>query len=364
MLHLGKFLSLCLTMLLLVQPVFAAEETGTVPVDPAQADIVSAVRTVSELPACWSPLSPVSAEKQWLLQFTTSPVYTLADNGSWMPVLAQALPEDITADYAGTYGVPATATGGYAYRIRLNPDARWEDGEPITADDYIFSIQKLLENEESRDNWTFLANASAVLSGKKQAGSEIVTLRSAGFTSLAEAKEAGYTEFYVDTTHFWALEGGWRPIHDRSRLQDFAMPSGMAERFVSPAYLFEYYLADGAENSRLQREFIGISKEDGQPITMADLGLLSAEPLELVLVLQKPTAPSTLMQKLENLFLFRESYWGKNFATSAETYCGYGPYRITAADPNEIILQPNPNWWGTPVTEEFDRIICRQAGKD
>mgnify|MGYP002519920912 CR=1 FL=1 len=66
-----------------------------------------------------------------------------------------------------------------------------------------------------------------------------------------------------------------------------------------------------------------------------------------------------LMQKLENLFLFRESYWGKDYATSPETYCGYGPYRITAADSSQIILEPNPNWWGAPVTEDFDRIICR-----
>jgi hypothetical protein len=69
-------------------------------------------------------------------------------------------------------------------------------------------------------------------------------------------------------------------------------------------------------------------------------------------------------EKLEKLFLFREHYWGKNFATSPETYCGYGPYQITSSNSQEIILEPNPNWWGSAVTEEFDRIICRAAGKD
>ena len=94
-------------------------------------------------------------------------------------------------------------------------------------------------------------------------------------------------------------------------------------------------------------------------MTMDKLGLLSTGSHELVIILQKATAPSTLMQKLENLFLFRESYWGKDFATSPETYCSYGPYRITAADSAQIILEPNPNWWGAPVTDDFDRIICR-----
>lgn len=364
MLQFRKILSLCFVLLLLVQPVFASEETGTVPPDISQADIVSAVRTVPELPSSWNPLSSASAETQWLLQHTTAPLYTLVPSGDWEPVLAETLPEDVTADFAGIYGVPAAASGGYAYRIALNGDARWEDGQIITADDYIFSIQKLLEDEENRENWTFLANASAVLSEKKLDSDEIVTLRSAGFTSLAEAIAAGYTDFYVDTTRFWGLEGGWRSVLDRTRLQDFAMPSGMDERFVSPAYLFARYLAEGAENSRLQREFIGISKAEGKTMTMEDLGVISADPYTLVLILQEPAAPSILMQKLENLFLFRESYWGKAFATSPETYCGYGPYRITAADSQEITLEPNTNWWGTPVTGEYDRIICRAAGKD
>lgn len=364
MLQLRKILCLFVTLLLLVQPVFATEESSTTPVDLENADIVSAVRTVSALPSNWNPLSAPNSEKQWLLQQTSAPVYRFTAEGTWEPVLAQNLPEDVTAEFAGTFGIPATATGGYAYRISLNPSACWEDGQPITADDYRFSIQKLLEDEENRENWTFLANAKAILSGKSLPSQEIVTLRSAGFTSLSEAKKAGYTDFYLDTTTFWGLDGGWRSIADRSRLQDFAMPSGMNERFVSPAYLFDYYLSDGAENSRLQREFIGIRKDSGKTMTMEDLGVLSTDSYELTLILQKAAAPSTLMQKLEHLYLFRKSFWRKNYATSPETYCGYGPYRITAVDSSQIILQPNPNWWGTPVAGDFDRILCRAAGKD
>ena len=99
-------------------------------------------------------------------------------------------------------------------------------------------------------------------------------------------------------------------------------------------------------------------------MTMEDLGLLSTDSYQLTLILQKAAAPSTLMQKLEHLYLFRKSFWGKNYAPSPETYCGYGPSRITAVDSSQSILQPNPNWWGTPVAGDFDRILCRAAGKD
>lgn len=358
-LQLKKLSCLFLIVLLLVQPVFAKE-----PSEPARPDIISAVRTAEALPSNWNPLISITAEKQWLLDMTSAPVYKPTVTGTWEPILASDLPEDVTADYAGTYGIPANAQGSFAYRILLRSDACWEDGSPITAEDYVFSIHKLLENEENRTNWTFLANAESILSGASNAGEEIVTLRTAQFTSMQEAISAGYSDFYIDTTRFWGLEGSWMSISDRSRLQDFAMPDGMDERFVSPAYLYTRYLADGAENSRLQREFIGISESAGDVFTMEDLGVIPVSNSELVLITQVPTTPSVLMQKLENLFLFHESCWGKDFATSAETYCGYGPYRITAADSEQIILEPNPNWWGTPVTDEFDRIICRTAGKD
>jgi len=366
MLRLHKLLCV-LFAVLLVQPVFAkAAENAqpTEPTAPPKPDIVSAIHNMQELPANWSPLSPATPERQWLLTKTTTPVYKLADDGNWVPVLAQALPEDVTKDYAGTYGIPAGATGGYAYRILLSPDAHWDDGLMITADDYVFSIGKLLEDEENRENWTFLANADAILSGKKLPEDEIISLRDADFSGVRDAVSAGHTEFYVDTTYFWGLDTGWRLISDRSRLLDSAMPSGMEERFVSPAYLYSRYLADGAESSRFQSLFVGIGRPSSKTMTLEDLGVIKVSPFELVLILERSAAPSTLMQKLEKLFLFRSSCWGKDFATTAETYCGYGPYRITAADSERIILEPNPNWWGDPVCADFDRIICRTGGKD
>lgn len=364
MLSLRKGLSLLLMMLLLAQPVFAEEtsEAATAPTQPPEPDIISAVHTVATLPTNWSPLSPATEERQWLLRMTTALPYALSEDGVWQPVLARALPEDVTAAYAGSYGIPADARGSYAYRILLSSDARWEDGLMITAEDYIFSIHKLLEDEENRKNWMFLAGAEDVLSGKKQPGEEIISLGDAGISDVTSALKAGFTDLYIDTTGFWGLEGGWLPISDRRGLQDFAMPGGMDERFVSPAYLYTRYLADGTELARFQSEFIGIPKTYGDAMTMEDLGLVAVGPFELVLILEEPMTASTLMQKLEKLFLFRQSCWGKDFATSPETYCGYGPYRIASADAQQIILQPNENWWGEPVFDAFDRIICRAAG--
>ena len=367
MLLLRKTILLTASALLLVSSIFGGlfgTEAPTEPTEPPEPDIISAIHTVSELPDNWSPLTPATGEKQWLQKQTSAPVYTYTQEGIWEPVLVTALPDDVTAEYAGTYQIPANAEAGYAFRIQLRKDARWEDGLLITADDYIFSVRKLLDDEENRSNWTFLANAEAILSGEKKPGTEIVSLRDMKFSSIQKALDAGYTDFYIDTTLFWGLDSGWQSISSRSRMQDFAMPSGMDERFVSPAYLYTYYLADGKESSRVQSRYVGLCKPLDETYTMDDLGIVKINSFELVFLLDEPVALSTFIQKLENLFLFRESYWGSRYATSAETYCSYGPYRICLTEKDRIILEPNEFWWGTPVTDDYDRIVCRVKGKD
>ncbi len=55
--------------------------------------------------------------------------------------------EDVTADYAGNekYAVPANATQGYAYKITLRNDLKWDDGTPIDADDFVYTMKQQLD---------------------------------------------------------------------------------------------------------------------------------------------------------------------------------------------------------------------------
>lgn len=333
MLHIRKALCIFFTALLLAQPVFAETEAPTAP----EPDIVTAIYPLREIPA----------------GLTTAPLYAAAKDGSWEAVLAASLPEDVTADFAGTYGIPEKAQRGYAFRISLRGDACWEDGTPITADDCIFSIRALFENEETSENWVFLAGAEAIRSGKSKPGSDIVSLRTLGFSDLGQAFAAGYKEFFVDTDGFWGLDGGWKPISDRTRLRDYAMPGGLDEGFVSAAYLYTNYLMDGTESSYYQSEFVGICRTPGESYTIDDLGLVKESDRILILILEEPATASMVMQHLETLILSRE---GVNSGFS------YGPYCIISADDTEILLEPNPNWWGAPDARGYDRIICQKIG--
>lgn len=54
--------------------------------------------------------------------------------------------EDVTATYAGNekFAVPATATAAYAYKITLRDDLKWDDGTPIHAEDFVYTMKEQL----------------------------------------------------------------------------------------------------------------------------------------------------------------------------------------------------------------------------
>lgn len=353
MLHLRKAICLILLALTLAQPVFAETEAPTEVTDPIVPDIVTAIHEVENVPTKFGMFTPVTEELQWLRNLTSAPLYAMESDGSWTPVLARALPEDVTKDYVNSYNIPVGASRGYAFRILLNGDARWEDGRFITASDYIDSIEKLLSNKETSKNWLFLSNATAIYEGKMKNSTNVIPLKDAGFSSISQAWSAGYREFFIDTATFWGLDGGWKSISDRTRLRDYAMPGGMDEGFVSPAYLYNNYLMDGMEHHRLLSRFIGIVAPSNKAYAMDDLGLIQVNDYELIIIVQSPTTPSLLMQNLQKLILFRKG---------TAQYLSCGPYYMVSAAEGQIVLEPNPHWWGTPDSRGYDRIICQKIG--
>lgn len=60
---------------------------------------------------------------------------------------AATLLTDVTAEYAGQYGVPAGATAAYAYKITLREDLKWDDGTPIVANDFVYTMKEQLDPE-------------------------------------------------------------------------------------------------------------------------------------------------------------------------------------------------------------------------
>ena len=96
----------------------------------------------------WDPLSWETADDSNITGWITTGYYTFLLNSdksgySVKPELAAEMPVDVTAEYAGQYGVSEGETGK-AWRIALNQDLTWDDGTKITSADFVYSMQQLL----------------------------------------------------------------------------------------------------------------------------------------------------------------------------------------------------------------------------
>lgn len=104
----------------------------------------------------WSPLNWQTPEDAYVLEYTTMGLYSFAlssDLSGWTILceMAAAPPEDVTEEYSGQFGI-CQGESAKAWRIALNPRACWSNGQPITAQSYVYSYQQLLDSrlEDSR----------------------------------------------------------------------------------------------------------------------------------------------------------------------------------------------------------------------
>ena len=340
---LRKFMSLLVIVCLVAAMVPAASA--------ADANVIAVWETES-LPVCWNPLEALSEDEKLLQNLTGSGLYTVSNDGTMIHSQLAAMPEDVTAEYAGSYGVPQDAVRGYAYRIAFNDSACWDDGTAITADDWMATAYEILKDEDHQ-TLQILANAEGYRNGATH-DPEVVSLAAAGYGSVTEAQEAGITQFYVDVENYWGLGDGWMPVDNTQRIRDFAMPKGYAEMYVSPALLYNRYLAPEKPYAYFQSEFLGIAGEaEGAVLTLEDVGLVKTGDYEMVMILQEPETATSLAAKLKDFVLVREGY---NYR-SVEKSASYGPYRIAEVTEENILLEQNPNWWGE--AGQYEQILCR-----
>ena len=93
---------------------------------------------------------------QWVYEMATSIKDVTKDHKDDLTKYAVSLPEGKTA---------ADITEGYVFEIKLNPDAVWENGEKITADDYIYSMQQLLNSKMRNYRANLYISGESALAG-------------------------------------------------------------------------------------------------------------------------------------------------------------------------------------------------------
>lgn len=318
---------------------------------------------------------------EYITSYTEIPLWQLvlndtADGYEWVCEMAAEEPLDVTAEYAGDekWGIPADATEGYAWRVTLNPDAKWEDGTPINADSYIYSMQQLLNpemnNYAASGYYTTLPIYNAenyYKSGEgvvKKLVTDIDTYETADYgdaplyISFTQATSAfwGYSgaDYYYGYEEYYVNEAG-EDLMEKYGNEDYVAVTD--EVITDINYMLMNFWGETEVNpdNYLSMAFY---EEELPPVTFDDVGFFKTGDYELTVILYSPMTPYFFKYNSSCYALVNEELYeaGKtttgdmiktNYGTSVDTYMSYGPYKLVSYQADkEWRATVNENWYG------------------
>ena len=404
-----KFLALLLAMVMALLPVLSLAETTEEPVE----EEITATLTgeagkyiykdsVSTLATNWNPHTYQTTDDGYPADFLRDGLYTFIFNDELHPIegkdpysgyviipeMAASEPVDVTEQVKAEhpeFGIPESAVKGYAYTIDLNPDCVWEDGTPINADTYVYSMQKLLDpklqNYRATDYYAGdfsiagaenYANAGQVVKVDngvaKEYNMDNLVKGEDGLYKTAEGFPVylavdyaldwtsgqtlkAYVEAYGDTyfslTNWDTLvgmmdENGLIPLTDENFALYADVTTGNPAWGESEADVINYFIVEKTY-PEVGFETVGCYKTGDYQIT---------------LVLGKSLSGFYLLYNLTSNWIVKDDLYEANlkptgdtftstYNTSVETTLSYGPYKLVnyEADKNMHFVR-NENWFG------------------
>ena len=367
----------------------------------------------------WSPHTWETNEDSIILGYNTTGFYDFRlnatkDGYSIQPEMAAELPVDVTAEYVGKLGVEE-GEKDKAWRIALNQNATFENGEKITADDYIYSMQQLLNPKMlNRRADSFYSGDFIIFNAKNYLYAGQITYSPLGEEKVAEVLEAG-RDLFVDMHGFWGLEGAldadgneapqYININDEVLYRDMGVEDETNEEaWVSAKYLYDNYLAAGQQYESYAGTYLATSAM-AENVVWDDVGLKKVDEYTIDIILQNPVEEASFYVPYNlssNWLVYKPLYEecktfydadGKEvdseeaadkvtttYCTTLDTTIGYGPYKLTYFElDKQFTLERNEGWYGyhdgkhlgqlqtdrivfTVIAEQATRLLSFLAG--
>lgn len=316
----------------------------------------------------------------------------IVDGGYTVKYSAATALQDVTATVDAKFGYTQAQkdAGGYAWKITLRNDLKWDDGTPIKADDFVYSMQEQLNPEfkNFRANSYYSGTNALVNAGyyfNKDVPETYETVASQGYASNDAALAAGVT-LYLDMWNFFGLEGAttpdgskecpqWVDITDTTVYVDPADNSECTAASIYAAYK-DSHLDVGMSNASC----IGIKvKNEHMNVQFSDVGFYKAGEYELVMCLVNPLYPlnkdgslnyraaynmSSLPLVKKDLYesCKKEPQAGStlkwtDYDTKLATTASWGPYKLTEFQSGKAYtLEKNKHWYGYKLDDNKDQF--------
>ena len=337
---------------------------------------------VTTLSTNWNPHTYQTTDESYPIDFLTSGLYSFIFNDELHPVegkdpyagyvivpeMAAAEPVDVTEQVKAEhpeFNIPESADSGYAYVIELNPNATWEDGTPINADTYVESMKRLLDPKLLNYRAADYYSGSFCIAGAKEYANQGGSAYDGALGKSVDAflAEGGKEEdLYIDIENFWGIKTadgkGFASIMDETLIRDPAIEEGQPEDYVSPKYLYDNYLANGAVYAGYQADYLGTATVYPEGYEWSNVGLYKNDEYSFTIVFAKSLKGFNLLYNLSgNWIVYTDLYdaclkqtgdgWTSTYNTSVETCKSYGPYKLVSYETDKSMrFVRNENWYG------------------
>lgn len=347
----------------------------------------------------WNPHTWEMSADNTMLSFLEAPLSSMtvedSENGvyQWIFVAASNI-KDVTKDHQDDltkYKVnlpkdkkASDVTSEFVYEIKLRPEMKWQDGTPINADTYIYSMQQLLDPvlKNYRAN-TYWSGDSAVAGGKtyyysKDEGyyESVMSLYGAPSSGSVEKALADGKTVLIDVWALFGMEGAvdaegnacpqWLDITDTHKYIDPSVPKGEDGHEVSGADIYNSFVTGGYvgagyfDYTDYYANYLAIySKNADYGATWDAVGLYKVDDYTIRYVCQNAYGYDYFLTSCTgNWLVYKDLYekckqWnddgsfkGSTYGTSLDTTMSYGIWKMTSLEDNkQVVFEQNENYF-------------------
>lgn len=311
-----------------------------------------------------------------------------------LPEMAASLPVDVTEQVKAEhpeFGIPEDMTSGYAYTIDLNPDACWEDGTPINADTYVYSMQKLLDpkllNYRAVDYYGqnfSIAGAEEYANAGRTVDLDNYAMSGYTLEDLTLGEDGQYVSpegspmfVGVNFDLSWTAQSGgtlqelveangdqYFNMERWEELVALADENGLAPLTEdSYAMLVSLISTDAWMEDESNAPCYFVERKTYPEVDYSTVGLYKSGDYQITLVLDKALAGFNLYYSLTSNWIVKEDLyescltsstgadgvevWSSTYNTSVETTSSYGPYKLVEYQTDKFMrYEKNENWYG------------------
>ncbi len=355
---------------------------------------------LSTFPTLWNVHDYVTSTDAIIADYTSAGFYTFDYNETYdgyalVPDMAIGEPVDVTADYVGEEWGIAEGDTAKAWKVTIRDDIKWQDGTPITAQNFVNSIELLLNPEAAN------YRADSVYSGSfKIVNAKNYFYSGKTVTLAADSIHEVYSED-LDAELVFTLDApGEGHKYECSMRGSMGFPASYdavacANYLISnyggdmPAFTAEAAAAmEGKTLAEIKADatlkaaweaLIGwwqtepneeldffVAEKTYDTYAYETVGVKAISDYEIVYILESPLKGFELKYNMPTLLVHEELYnsctkmedgvYYNTYGTSAETTMSYGPYMLeTFQNDKQFTLVKNPYYFGYNDEENENR---------